>query len=489
MRLRHTKRLYKFLKFDIILTRKIRMKKIDSTLEKFTEKIPQDLWTICEIIKASGHKLYIVGGYIRDYLLGIKTTDIDICGTATPQQLEEILIGTDYKFKIINKKLGAYKIFKSDSEVEFEYTTLREEKYKKGHSPSEVNFVTNVEVDAQRRDFTVNAIYYDLVEQTVIDPCGGINDCAERVLKPVNNRVFDSDGLRIMRLLRFAYTKKLNIPENVMDAARLRTYLLRDITHERIAQEIRAISEFQHNTTKNRRKHIDYGYERAVTGKRNKNDIFSALDLLDVLMKFRIIDYIFPKLSSEIDMGKFYNLYETPIGAYEFFEENLSIGLAYLICRKLEDLNYELSGEFYYELLGADGLMFNKSKVKTMTIVLDGLLTLNKMNDNSFYVNYVQLYYYVLDEIIFFAQEIILNNCNEKIERLITTNTLMRANNIPRCMEELAINGQDIINRWPFMPQKLISSMLECAMVLATKERRNEKEFLLNELEKLIVRD
>ncbi len=466
------------------------MKKTENTIDTFKNKVPQEAWALNDVFCANEHKLYIVGGYVRDYVLGIKTTDIDICGTATPQQLEQMLSSTDFKFTVINKKLGAYKIYQTGSKVEFEYTTLREEKYVKGHSPSEVNFVLDPVIDSKRRDFTVNAMYYDLSNDKFIDPYNGWQDCLDRVLKPVNAQVFDSDGLRILRLLRIAYTKKMRIPDEVFNNAHLRTYLLRDIAHERIAQEIRAIAEYQKSrSTYDFKRLMKYGNERIDMGKKNENDIFSALDLLDAIMALGIVNYIFPKLAASVDMDKFYGAYQTPIVAYQFFEIQFPLALAYLTCKTLEELNYELSGAFFEEILGADGLMFHKTRVKEMTMILDGLLTLRKMRDESFYINYVQLYYDVYIELIVYAGALCADRYNPQLERVITTNLLMQANNIPRCMDELAVNGYDIMERWPFLPTKLISSMLECAMIMATKDRRNEKEYLLNELEKFIVRD
>jgi len=471
------------------------MKKTERTIENFKNEVPIDAWALNDIFCANGHKLYIVGGYIRDYSLAIKTTDIDICGTATPQELEQMLSDTNFKFTVINSKLGAYKIYQESNKpmqnkIEFEYTTLREEKYTKGHCPSEVHFVTDVVTDSKRRDFTVNAMYYDLSSEKLIDPCNGWQDCIDRILKPVNAKVFDSDGLRILRLLRFAYTKKLRIPDAVLNNARLHTYLLRDIAHERIAQEIRAIDESQkNNSVFDFKRAMKYGYERIETGEKNEKDIFPALDLLDAIMALKIIDYIFPKLALTIDMDKFYNAYETPIISYQLFEMNFPIAFAYFICKSLEEQNYELTGAFFDEILGVEGLMINKFEVKKMTMILDGLLTLRKMRDESFYINYVQLYYDVFMEITVYARALCANGHYPQLERVETTYNLMEANNIPRCMSELAVNGYDIMERWPFLPRRLISSMLECAMIMATKERRNEKEYLLNELEKFIVRD
>ncbi len=461
----------------------------ENNIEKFKKKVPKEALALSEIFTANKHKLYIVGGYIRDYFLKIKTEDIDICGTATPQQLEELLSNTDFKFTIINKNLGTYKIYKSNSKIEFEYTTLREEKYQTGHIPSEVNFVDDVLIDAQRRDFTVNTIYYDFSNSKFIDPYNGLQDCYHRVLKPINHKVFDSDGLRIMRLVRFAYTKKMKIPKDVFDSAHLRVYLLRDIAHERIAQEMGVIAEYQKNIPLNDICNIiKYGDERINLGVRNEKALFSALDLLDALMSLGIIDYIFPKLSFSIDMNKIYTTYTTPILSYQFFEYNFGLALTYYICKTLTTQNYELSIEFYQELFGVDGLMLSKLYLKEMVLTLDGLLTLNKMRDESFYVNFIQMYYSVLPEIMYYGK-LISNHYDSQCERLITTNSLMKANNIPRCIKELAIKAKDIINRWPLMPQKYISSLLECAMIVATKDRCNEKEYLLNELGKFIVRE
>lgn len=466
-------------------------------LDRFKKKIPKDIWKLNKIFADNGFKLYIVGGFIRDFMLHIYSLkDIDLCGTATPEEFERILANSPFKFTVVNKKLGAYKIKRTRGGGNFEYVTLREEKYKKGHTPQEVNFITEIDKDVQRRDFTVNAMYFDLSTCELIDPCNGVQDCMERKLKPVNSKVFDVDGLRIMRMIRFAYTKRLKIDEQTFINAKLHTYLLKEIAHERIVAELRMIDAFQEVERRGNYEGLfddSFGLNEANSKKRKReekyNNYFNELDLMDALFSLHTIEYIFPKVASYIELDKFYEAYYTPKNLKLFIANNFALSLTYHICKVIEKAFCVPVDGFIPLFFGNTGLMFRKSQVLNNRVILDGLLNYEKMNDNSFYINFIQLYYPVLIEIIYYTDMINKGKKDEKIDRILITDMLMQVNGIPRHFGELAISGLDIINKWPFLPKKYVNSLLECAFIIATKTGINKKRFLLKELERFVTEE
>ena len=150
--------------------------------------------------------LFIVGGFVRNKLLGLPLKDIDICSSCSLDEVKEILNGTKYSLVIKNKKLNTAEI-RCNDEV-YEYSAFREENYTEGgkHNPSYVRFDTNIVQDAKRRDFTINCIYYSLSTHEIIDFYGGINDLNKKQIRTIETPdfVLQNDGARILRLARFA---------------------------------------------------------------------------------------------------------------------------------------------------------------------------------------------------------------------------------------------------------------------------------------------
>ena len=134
-------------------------------------KVPKQLEALSKIFNDNGFELYIVGGYIRDYILGIETTDLDICSNATPSDLEKFLPTKNFAIKSLNTKTGTYQIIANspNSPMIFEYASFRQENYDSGHTPNKVTFVNDIKIDASRRDFTINSIYYNIRNKEIID--------------------------------------------------------------------------------------------------------------------------------------------------------------------------------------------------------------------------------------------------------------------------------------------------------------------------------
>ena len=193
---------------------------------------------LANIFKSHGYNLYLVGGTVRDYLLGKELTDMDAVTDATPIEVVAFLANVDTTFA----HLGSLK-YKTPDGVKFDITTLREESgYLDSRHPSKVIFVVDPKDDYQRRDFTVNAMYMDK-DLKIYDFCGGQQDLKNRILRMVGNpdQILKEDPLRILRAIRFHLMYNLKIENSLMEAMRDRFYLLKNLNDAKIESEMSKI--------------------------------------------------------------------------------------------------------------------------------------------------------------------------------------------------------------------------------------------------------
>ena len=129
-------------------------------------QIPTSLTKLANLFTVD---LYVVGGYLRNQLMGLENEDIDICSSLTIKEVELLLRGTEFAFKVKSKTLGTAIILRGNDR--YEYTTFRKDYYPNNgqHTPESVDFIDSIEEDAKRRDFTCNAIYYDIKNDKLID--------------------------------------------------------------------------------------------------------------------------------------------------------------------------------------------------------------------------------------------------------------------------------------------------------------------------------
>ncbi len=187
--------------------------------------------------------LYVTGGFVRNALMGECGTDTDITGPFLVAEIKERLLGSPFRVVTEYGRMGTA-LIRHESGESFEYTTFRKETYERGggHTPIHVEFVTNLEEDALRRDFTVNAIYYDVSNDVLVDPLGGISDVHARLLRAFRpEQIFASDGLRLLRLARFCGELGFSIEERTKDAAFACRENLADISPERKLKELELI--------------------------------------------------------------------------------------------------------------------------------------------------------------------------------------------------------------------------------------------------------
>jgi len=184
-------------------------------------------------------ELYLVGGALRDQILGQDPKEWDMATSLKPSETEKLLkslgaqnIGT------IGRQFGTITAQIENHRVEI--TTFRGESYSSDSRKPEVNWGTDINEDLARRDFTINAIAYDFVRDRLIDPHSGQLDLNHKVIRAVGNPLdrFDEDPLRMLRALRFAAVLGFSIDQETYNAVIARRERLAIVSSERIAEEL-----------------------------------------------------------------------------------------------------------------------------------------------------------------------------------------------------------------------------------------------------------
>lgn len=196
----------------------------------------QNITEILKLLNNHNHEAYVVGGFVRDYLLHRNSFDVDITTSASREELLEIL--ASYKPYIINKIYDTVTV--SLNEYKIEITPYRiDGQYLNHRHPSSIQRSTSLIEDLSRRDFTINAIVMDAAGN-IIDPLNGIKDLEKGIIKAIGNpeRRFEEDALRILRAIRFKARLGFNIEPATQKAIYLKKDLLKNISMFRIQSEI-----------------------------------------------------------------------------------------------------------------------------------------------------------------------------------------------------------------------------------------------------------
>lgn len=199
--------------------------------------LPKGVETILVSLHTHGEKAYVVGGCVRDILMGNKPHDWDICTSATPEQVKNIL----HRYPIIDTGLkhGTVTVVMEDGN--YEVTTFRiDTSYSDGRHPDHVRFVRRIDEDLSRRDFTMNAIAYNN-EDGIVDPYGGEDDIEAHLIYCVGapDYRFGEDALRILRAVRFSAQLGFRIEFSTAEAMRRQKDRLGSISAERIGVEFK----------------------------------------------------------------------------------------------------------------------------------------------------------------------------------------------------------------------------------------------------------
>ncbi|PIR89266.1 MAG: hypothetical protein COU07_02285 [Candidatus Harrisonbacteria bacterium CG10_big_fil_rev_8_21_14_0_10_40_38] len=225
------------------------------------KKIPSDISAVAKTLTESGFQAYLVGGCVRDMILGKEPKDWDIATNAKPDEVQKVFPDSVYEnsFGTVGVKIRSGEDNNGDGDGEtkiVEVTTFRlEGKYTDARHPDEIKFADTIEEDLGRRDFTVNAIALEIKNAKIknqnessklkdgdfklIDPYNGQHDLEAKLIKAVGDpqKRFSEDALRLLRAVRFSVELGFEIEKETADALRKNSHLLERIAKERIRDE------------------------------------------------------------------------------------------------------------------------------------------------------------------------------------------------------------------------------------------------------------
>ncbi|MCR5308414.1 MAG: hypothetical protein K6E24_05420 [bacterium] len=192
---------------------------------------------VLNILNGNGYESYIVGGYVRDSLLNIKTNDIDLTGSAKPSDVAKLFktIPTGIKYGTVLIRYNGYS---------FEHTTFRfDGSYSDSRHPSDVKYSESILDDVKRRDFTINALLMDS-NKKIIDYTNGLDDLNKKLIRTIGdpNKRFNEDALRMLRALSFVSKLGFSIEGSTYKSIIKNKDLLKNISVERIRVEFDKIS-------------------------------------------------------------------------------------------------------------------------------------------------------------------------------------------------------------------------------------------------------
>ncbi len=202
--------------------------------ESLARALPEGVRELCSVLRERGHDAWVVGGCVRDVMMGREASDWDVATTALPKDVQKIFrrtVPTGIDHGTITVLLRGDK---------YEVTTLRGESgYADGRRPDVVTFGASIEEDLGRRDFTVNAIAYDPGRDALVDPWEGEKDLSRRVIRAVRDarERFAEDGLRVLRAARFVASLDFDLDPDTEAAIRPNLPTFAKVSPERVREE------------------------------------------------------------------------------------------------------------------------------------------------------------------------------------------------------------------------------------------------------------
>jgi tRNA nucleotidyltransferase (CCA-adding enzyme) len=402
-------------------------------------KLTNEVNKIIKRLESEDFETYAVGGCVRDSLLGISPSDWDIATAAKMEKILEIFP----EAKILSKKFGVAQLTFAEGNVDI--STFRiEGPYSDHRRPDEVEFVTSIEEDLKRRDFTINAIA-DNPERSIVDPFGGREDLKARLIRTVGNPVerFEEDPLRILRAVRLAAELDFDLDKSVYEGILKRKDLIGGLSKERIRTE----------------------FEKIIISK-------NAGKGLRMLAGTQIMQYIVgPERSEKMSKREIEN--------FNIVADNIDktmqvldrrLGLFYTIF----DANRGLKA---FNLLEYDGVM--EQKIADAILVLSQLYFLsNKYDFKRFLIKYGMDRYEYLNGLSK-AQKIVYDQDEVKIVARAHIYDDIRNFKEPIFIEDLAIDGNDLIEAGIAEGEKIGKILLMLVDVVHMKPNLNTKSELM----------
>ena len=199
------------------------------------KKLPKEIIEFSKVFSEAGYQLYLVGGAVRNMAAGLLPRDYDFTTDAEPENVVKLfkrVIPTGIKHGTVTV------LFKKNS---FEVTTFRVDgKYSDARRPDSIEYTKDLNEDLKRRDFTINAMAYDIADKKLMDPQNGQEDLKNGIIRAIGNPVerFNEDGLRLLRACRFAAQLNYKIDPETLEGMKKTSSNIKKVSAERIMEEI-----------------------------------------------------------------------------------------------------------------------------------------------------------------------------------------------------------------------------------------------------------
>jgi len=448
--------------------------------------LPEAMKNIFSIFKKNGFEIYLVGGAVRDFLLGKNPKNFDFTTNATPKQIQSLFPNSFY-----NNTYGTVSIpvemegLSSLQKTIIEITPFRkEEDYTDFRHPEKIEWAKTLEEDLARRDFTINAIAYD--GKKIIDPYHGQKDLKEKILRCVGDpdKRFAEDALRLLRAIRFASQLGFLIEEKTRKAIEKNSQLITKISWERIRDEFLKILKSDHPAD-------------GILFLRNTGLLKYILPELDVCFS---IPQKSPKRHHIYDVGthlvmslkhcpskdeitRFATLIHD-IGKAKTFKKDEKTGL-------ITFYNHEVVGKKLAEKIAERFKLSSKQKEKLVSLVAYHQFTVSELQTDKAIRRFIRNVgkEYLLDMLDLRVADRLGSGAKATSWRLeLFKKRLIEVQKEPFKITDLKVNGYDVMRILEIKPGPKVGEVLKYLFEKVVKKKlKNEREVLLKEIEKIKV--
>lgn len=407
------------------------------TIINRTMPLPSSVEYVLSKLKENGYQAYVVGGAVRDFLMGKTPHDYDLTSDALPSQISDVF--KDFYQEHSGEKHGTVRVIIDHKPIEI--TTFRcDEGYTDYRRPDNVEFVKDVYIDSKRRDFSINAFYYS--EGHIYDFHEGLEDLNNKVIKTIGNPSarFHEDALRILRAIRFSAKLGYEIESKTKTALLDCKEELNLIAKERILIELKEISSTSNFF-------------------RNIKEYFSI---------FKLIIPCLDKIGNSID-----DIYNFDTKSYGDYIASLSALFS------LREINNDFMPWRLFIKMDNESINAIKSLIKLKDInfnnsfdddYINGLILLSKPVDINVFKNYlINLYN-------------LKRFKNDDIDFILNRVGILSKGNTPYSLKDLEIDGNDLlklgIEKNQYFKEILNEVLLRCNQGDLNNNRNEEIEFV-----------
>lgn len=402
-----------------------------------TMPLPSSVEYVLSKLKENGYQAYVVGGAVRDFLMGKTPHDYDLTSDALPSQISDVF--KDFYQEHSGEKHGTIRVIVDHKPIEI--TTFRcDEGYTDYRRPDNVEFVKDVYIDSKRRDFSINAFYYS--EGHIYDFHEGLEDLNNKVIKTIGNPStrFHEDALRILRAIRFSAKLGYEIESKTKTALLDCKEELNLIAKERILTELKEISSTSNFF-------------------RNVKEYFPI---------FKLIIPCLDKIGNSID-----DIYNFDIKSYGDYIASLSALFS------LREINNDFMPWRLFIKMDNESINAIKTLIKLKDInfnnsfdddYINGLILLSKPVDINVFKNYlINLYN-------------LKRFKNDDIDSILNRVDILSEGNTPYSLKDLEIDGNDLlklgIEKNQYFKEILNEVLLRCNQGNLNNNRNEEIEFV-----------